>query len=258
MEFFAGVADLGRGFRYWSTSPRLMLLGVLPALIVGAIWTGAFLDLATDLDSVVAWLTPFAGGWGALQWPVRVIVGASVLVAMLLVAGLAFTAVVLTVADPFYERISHDVEARLGNPPDQRDDPWLRSVLRAARDGLMLLLASVLVGIAAFLLGLIPIAGPIIAAVFGAAVGGWFLVVELTGTPFDARGYTLRERRAVLRRSRARVLGFGAATWLLFLIPLGAVVVMPAAVSGATVLARAALARATGDPSETPPARPPG
>ena len=47
----------------------------------------------------------------------------------------------------------------------------------------------------------------------------------------------------MLGRSRARTLGFGVATWVLFLVPLGAVVAMPAAVGGATVLARAALSR---------------
>jgi CysZ protein len=33
-------------------------------------------------------------------------------------------------------------------------------------------------------------------------------------------------------------LGFGAATFVSFLIPLGAIVVMPAAVAGATLLSR--------------------
>ena len=30
-ELGAGVADLGRGFAVWGTSPRLMLLGAVPA-----------------------------------------------------------------------------------------------------------------------------------------------------------------------------------------------------------------------------------
>jgi CysZ protein len=116
-------------------------------------------------------------------------------------------------------------------------------VLRAARDGLALLVLSVVVGVVSFLLGLIPVAGPVVGGIFGAVAGGWLLAVELTGTPFDARGFRQRERRRVLGRSRARTLGFGVATWVLFLVPLGAVVVMPAAVGGATVLARAALSR---------------
>ena len=44
-----------------------------------------------------------------------------------------------------------------------------------------------------------------------------------------------------MRRHRARVLGFGVATQLCFLVPLGAVATMPAAVAGSTLLARSLL-----------------
>lgn len=243
-EFWSGVGDLGRGFRFWATSPRLMLLGALPALIVGAVWVGLLVALATDLDAVSAWLTPFAEAWGAFRTPVRLLAAVAVLVGAALLAGLTFTAVVLTVGDPFYERISGEVERRLGDAPPERGESWVRGLLRALRDGIVLLLASVLVGLLGFLLGLIPVVGAVLGLIFGATVGGWFLVVELTGTAFDARGYRLGERRRILGHSRARVLGFGVATWVLFLIPLGAVVAMPAAVGGATLLTRAALDRA--------------
>jgi CysZ protein len=164
----------------------------------------------------------------------------------IVLGALSFTAVVLTVGDPFYERISRRVEERLGDAPPERDEPLLRGLLRAARDGLALLVASVIVGLLSFLLGLIPLVGPVLGAVFGAVVGGWFLAVELTGTPFDARGLLLRDRRRVLRGSRARTIGFGVATWVLFLVPLGAVFAMPAAVGGATLLTRAALVEGRG------------
>ena len=51
-------------------------------------------------------------------------------------------------------------------------------------------------------------------------------------------------RGRLLRGSRARELGFGIATQLVFLIPGGAIAVMPAAVVGATRLARDVFARA--------------
>lgn len=243
-EFLHGVGDLGRGFRLWGSSPRLMLLGAVPALIVGAIWVGLLIALLTSIDGLAAWLTGFADGWSEpFRSTVRVAAGLAIIVLALVVGALSFTAVVLTVGDPFYERISRAVEARLGDAPPERDEPLLRGVLRAARDGLVLLLASIVVGLTSFLLGLIPVAGPAVGGLFGAVVGGWFLAVELTGTPFDARGFRMEERRRTLQHSRARTLGFGVATWLVFLIPFGAVVAMPAAVGGATVLSRTALER---------------
>jgi CysZ protein len=246
-EFFYGVGDLGRGFRLWGTSPRLMLLGAVPAVIVGAVWVGLLVALLASLDGIAGWATGFAAAWDEpFRSAVRVAAGLAILVLAVVLGALSFTAVVLTVGDPFYERISRRVEERLGDAPPERDEPLLRGLLRAARDGLALLVASVIVGLLSFLLGLIPLVGPVLGAVFGAVVGGWFLAVELTGTPFDARGLLLRDRRRVLRGSRARTIGFGVATWVLFLVPLGAVFAMPAAVGGATLLTRAALVEGRG------------
>jgi CysZ protein len=243
-EFLRGVGDLGRGFRLWGTSPLLMLLGAVPALLVGAVWIALLVAMLTSLDGIAAWLTGFAATWAdPFRTAARAVVGLAVLVLAIVVGALTFTAVVLTVGDPCYERISRSVEERLGDAPAERDEPLLRGVLRAARDSLLLLLASVLVGLLAFLLGLIPIVGPLLGGVLGAILGGWFLAVELAGTPFDARGFVLGDRRRVLARSRARPLGFGVATWVLFLVPFGAVLAMPAAVGGATLLSRAALER---------------
>lgn len=245
-EFLQGVGDLGRGFRFWATTPRLMLLGAIPALVVGAVWVGLLIALLSSLDAIAAALTGFAAGWSVpLRAAVEVAAGVAVLVLAVVIGALSYTAVVLTVGDPFYERISRSVEERLGDAPEEHDESVLRGVLRAARDGIALLLASVVVGLLSFLLGLIPVVGPVVGGAFGAVTGGWFLAVELTGTPFDARGFRLKERRRALGRSRARTLGFGVATWVLFLVPFGAVVAMPAAVGGATVLTRSAVTRPT-------------
>ena len=64
------------------------------------------------------------------------------------------------------------------------------------------------------------------------------LALELTSVPFERRGMRFRERRAMLRARRPMAIGFGVATFVCFLIPLGAVLVMPAAVAGATIMSR--------------------
>ncbi len=70
---------------------------------------------------------------------------------------------------------------------------------------------------------------------------GWLLADELTSRALAARGLDRRARRALISANRARALGFGVATQLCFLVPLGAVAVMPAAVAGSTLWAHAAL-----------------
>jgi CysZ protein len=67
------------------------------------------------------------------------------------------------------------------------------------------------------------------------------LAMELSSRAFKARGIDRAARRRLLRGHRARLLGFGIATQLCFMVPLGAIVTMPAAVAGSTLLARSVL-----------------
>ena len=105
-------------------------------------------------------------------------------------------------------------------------------------DSLRLFIFAVVVGIPLFVFGLIPVVGETVVPVLTAVFGGWVLALELTGVPFERRGLRLVQRRQVLRRQRPLALGFGVATFVCFLIPLGAVLVMPAAVAGATLMTR--------------------
>jgi CysZ protein len=85
------------------------------------------------------------------------------------------------------------------------------------------------------------------------------LALELTTRPLEARGMTRVERRAALRTRSPRVLGFGVGVQLCFLVPGGAILVMPAAVAGATHLARHVLAGGDAQPvDEMPGAGAPG
>jgi CysZ protein len=238
-EFGSGVAVLGRGLRLWGTSPRLMLLGAVPALIVGAVFVGLLVLVNGFADDLAVRVTPFADTWGeAGRVLVRVGVTAAITLLAVLLAVVTFTAVTLLVGDPFYERIWRHVEQREGDAPADVDQSFWRGVLRSVGDSLRLLLATAAVGLCLFVGGFVPVVGQTLVPVLGALTGGWFLAVELTGFALDARGRSLRERRRALAANRARTLGFGTAVWLSFFVPLGAVVVMPAAVAGATLLAR--------------------
>lgn len=243
-DALSGAAYLGRGFGLWITSPRLMLLGAVPALVVGLVYLVGIVVLVVNLDTIVVWATPFASGWAEpLILSTRVAAALIFVIVAALFAVYTFTAVTLVVGDPFYERIWREVETRLGGAPPELDQGFWRSIGRGILDGLRLLLPAVGVGILLLACGFIPLVGPIAVATLGALFGGWLLVVELTGLAFDARGYSLRDRRRALRSRRAAAVGFGAATYLVFLVPFVAVVAMPSAVAGAAMLSRDTLDR---------------
>ncbi|GEP26297.1 MULTISPECIES: EI24 domain-containing protein [Cryobacterium] len=235
IEFFAGAAFLGRGLRMWITSPRLMLLGALPAFIVGLVYLAGIVVVLVNLETIAVAISPFASGWDdPWRTGMRVVTGVAVAAAGILLLAYTFVAVTLLVGDPFYERIWRAVETSLGDAPVEAK----RGLLWSIGDAVRLIALAALVALLLLICGLIPGLGQLLALVLGAVLGGWILALELTGFAFDARGFTLSQRRRMLRARRSRSLGFGVLTYLLFLIPGAAVIVMPAAVAGAALLSR--------------------
>lgn len=241
-ELFGGAGLLGRGLGTWARAPRLMLLGAVPALIVAVVYTVGLVVLAVNSPAIADWATPFADEWDE-PWrsTVRVSAALALVAAGVLLVVFTFTAITLAVGDAFYERIWRDTEERLGDAPADPQAGFWRLLWRGLVNAVRLVALSVAIGLGLFVVGLLPVVGTVAAAVLGAFFGGWVLALELTGFAFDARGHALRDRRRMLGARRARTIGFGAAVYLLFLLPLGAVFVMPAAVVGATLLAREAL-----------------
>ncbi|MEV6850993.1 EI24 domain-containing protein [Actinoplanes sp. NPDC051411] len=241
-QFFSGASLLGRGLELVLRSPRLLGLGLLPALLAGVLYVLALIFLIRFLPDLARFSTGFADGWASgLRDLLEVLAGIAIVGVSVLLGMLAFTAVTLAIGDPFYERISELVESRYGGVPDGVEVGFWRSLGRSVVDSIRLITLSILAGIPLFLLGLIPVVGQIVSPVLGALVGGWLLAVELTGAPFQRRGQRLRDRRRALKASRPMTLGFGVAVFLCFLIPLGAILMMPAAIAGATLLSRRVL-----------------
>lgn len=239
-EFWSGVTMLFRGFASWRTRPKLMALGLIPAAISFVLLAAALITFAAFLPTIVTWATPFAESWNdVLRDVIRFLLGLVAFGAASVLAVIIFTALTLAIGDPFYERISRGVETDLGGEiPDAAGGFW-----RGIVDGLQLVFFGVLAALLMFLLGLIPVVGSAVAAVLGFIITARLLARELTSRTFESRGVPLAARRQLLKQNRWRILGFGIVTQLCFLVPLGAVVAMPAAVAGATMLARDMLAR---------------
>ena len=230
-----GVGMLGRGFAQWRRHPGVMMWGLVPAAIVGVVFFAGLVTLAAFLPAVAEALTPFADGWAPV-WVtiVRITAGTAVFGAALALVAVSFTALSLTIGDPFYERVWRVVEADHGVTQFDADYGFWR----AARDGVSLIFRGVLVAVLAAALGFIPVVGSVVSGAVGVVLTGWLLADELTSRALTARGIDRRARGRMRRARRSRVLGFGVATQLCFLVPLGAIVAMPAAVAGATLLAR--------------------
>jgi len=238
-DFGKGVGLLAKGFGLVFRSPKLLLIGAIPAVLSSALLIGGLVLLATNIDTIAAWATPFADDWSETTRTVtRFAAGISMIGAFLAIGLLAFTAITIVIGGPFYEHIAETIEdTELGGVPEAEQVPWWRSALNGVRDAVLLIGIAILLAIPLFAAGFIPVVGQTVVPVIAVCVNAWLLGIELTGIPFTRRGKTLKERRAALRSKRAVTLGFSVPSYLLCLIPLAAIVVMPAAMAGGTVLA---------------------
>jgi CysZ protein len=214
-----------------------MALGLIPGVITALIFGGGVV-------AVVVWVDDWARGLVTAltgdPTPNRVLVA----LAMIALAGGAtllvvytFTAVTLLIGQPFFEHISDKVGDTIGLPPWAWEEPWWRAVLRGIRESVVLIAVGAAVGVGLFFLGLVPIVGAVLAFTIGALVGGRFMALELTSYPLSRLGVvTLAQRKAALAARRPLTWGFGVTAYLLCLVPLAAVVCMPALIAGATRL----------------------
>lgn len=242
-DYLGGARLLLRGVGMYARAPRLLLLGLVPVAVVAAAFLTALIVLLIFIDEIAGGVTWWAADWS--QTPrtlVRLVAGLTIFGTAALLAAITFTQVTLAVGDPVYERISNRVEHWCGGAPPEVETGFWRSSRHSLADSAKLVALTAATGIPLFLAGFIPVVGQTVVPVIGATVAGWLLSLELVSAPFSARGMRLVHRRQALRRHRSEALGFGTAVFLCFtFIPFGAILLMPAAVAGGTLLARKAL-----------------
>ncbi|MEU9316881.1 EI24 domain-containing protein [Streptomyces sp. NPDC048295] len=235
----AGFGYLIKGQRWVGRHGRWFGIGLLPGLITLVLYVAALVGLGYGADDLVDWATPFADGWsspwlGLLRTTLTVLVfGLG-----LFLAVITFTAVTLLIGQPFYESLSEQVDRTEGGEVPESGLPLWRELWISARDSVRILVRVGLYSVLLFALGFIPVLGQTVVPALGFCVTGYFLAEELTAVALQRRGMVLKDRLALLRGRRLLTLGFGVPLGLAFLIPFVAVLLMPGAVAGATLLAR--------------------
>lgn len=239
--FAHGAGLLFAGLRMWRRRPGLMLLGIVPALLALVLLAAAVVLLVLFADDLIAWATPFADDWSTFwRHVLRIGLYVATVVGALFLSVVTFTALTLAIGDPFYERIWKETELMLGGDVPDRGLGWLRAVV----DAVPLMLIGLATTVGVFVVGLVPVVGPVVGPVLGVVVAGRAVAGELVSRPLEARGMDRAARKQLLAGHRSALLGFGVVVQLCFLVPFGAVLMMPAAVVGSTILAREALAAA--------------
>ncbi|WP_330176008.1 EI24 domain-containing protein [Streptomyces sp. NBC_01498] len=250
-ELGKGFGYLVKGQRWVGGHGRWLGLGLLPGLVTLVLYAAVLAGLFYGADDLTAWATPFADDWTSpWQGLFRGFLTVLLVVLVLFLAVITFTAATLLVGQPFYEALSEAVDRAEGGHAPESGLPLWRELLISARDSLRVLARVAFYGVLLFALGFVPVVGQTVVPVLGFCVSGFFLAEELTAVGLQRRGVQLKARLALLRERRLLTLGFGVPLTLAFLVPVVAVFLMPGAVAGATLMVRDLTGEDTAPPAD--------
>jgi CysZ protein len=237
-DFLTGAGYFGRGLGLLISRPKLLVTGMLPAVLTTALLLGGTIALFANISHVAALVTPFANNWpGGWRLAARVAAELTLAGAAVLLGLIGFTTITLIVGGPFYEHIAERIEDDLGVSEGHVGSPWWKLLLLGVRDGVVLLLRSLAFSVLLFAAGFLPVVGQSVVPVLVVLVTAWFMTLEVAAVPFYRRGIDLRGRTAMLRSRRTLAVGLGVPAVLLSMIPLMAIVAMPAAFAGGVLVA---------------------
>jgi CysZ protein len=235
-RFFIGARDATRGAAFlaarprlwgWIVAPALLALVILVAVICVAVgWAGEAIDWIVGFlpDSLERWIA------GALT---------AVLVVALAFAGyVVFLGLAAIVAAPFNEMLSEAVEREVTGvePPPFSPLVLLRDIALGIVHGARRVMVYLFTVAALFAVALIvPIAGPIVAAVLGTIVTARFAAYDAFDAVAARKGWAYGAKLQYLRVHRGRSYGLGAAVAALAAVPGLNLVALSVGATGATL-----------------------
>lgn len=148
----------------------------------------------------------------------------------LMIAYFLYLPVARVLLAPFAEALSRKTHViQTGDAVRQNNLGWVRAI----REGLKLVVFQFMIALAALLLGLFfpPVGAPV-----GVAVAIFLCGLDFLDIPLSTRGLWLRRKLGVMWRNKFLTIGFGAAAYLMLLIPVFNMLALPVGVIGATLL----------------------
>ena len=221
----AGAWHVPAGFLFLFKNPPLWGLALLPAILACGLALTGLVSAWYVLPRMDAAFAPSSQQVGDV-----LSLGASIVLGMLtLTTGLMLgLGLALVLTAPLLDLLSQRTERRVRGFTVDEGRGLSFEVAQSLKGAFVFALAVPL----AFLIGLIPFAGPPLALLWGAHA----LVFQLTDGPLARRGLGFGQKQAFHRQWRAESLGFGLLGLLTLLVPVANLLLAPALTVGATRL----------------------
>lgn len=232
-EAMSGPQYLLRGFALLR-EPGIRPFAIIPLIInvvlIVVLFVGGVMGMGQLLDM---WLS-FLPGW--LEW-LKTLLWIVLAIGLLLLLAFSFTLLANLIAAPFNGWLSAKVEEHLTGKAPDTGMTMAQEAVQSIRVELGLLWfflsRAALLGIVSLLLFWIPVVNtllPVLWFVFSA----YMLALEYLDHPMANHGLEFADKRRLLAQHRGLSLSFGATATFLTTLPLVNLVIMPAAVAGAT------------------------
>ena len=226
---FTGIRYFQRGLKSL-TNPGLKRFIVLPLLLNivlmgGVSWWGIS-EISGLVDTVVEWLPSWLSWLSWILLPVAV-------VTLLVVVIYFFSAILNLIASPFNGLLSEALETQMtGQPlPEESLAATIARTLARELRKLAYFIPRYLLLLVISFIPVINVASPVLWFLFGA----WVLTLQYLDYAMDNNGHSFAELHQALRKQPLTTLGFGFVVAIGFMIPIVNMLVMPAAVCGATL-----------------------
>ncbi|PYG01269.1 CysZ protein [Thioalkalivibrio sp. ALE21] len=222
--FLAPFRGLARVF-----DPGLRGLVIGPLLINIAVIVGIGIAAGFGFEILLDTWLPAGWDWLAwLLWPLFVLT-------LLVGFGVSAVALAAIIASPFSGPLAYRTARGLGHEPRQPARSLAGEMGHATATALRKFGYYALLFIPVLLITVIPGIN-LLASLAWFVFGSWVLAVEFQEPPLANDGLTLAEIRKGLGTRRPETLAFGAGTTLLAMVPVVNLLLVPAAVIGATHL----------------------
>lgn len=241
-SWMQGVLALAAGYRLLISRP-LRAYAIIPALLSISLLISGFFWLSHWLNQQLqswsgwfGWLPDWLTSWlNGLLW-------LSGFALFLVLANFLFLSLSSLIASPFNSLLSDKTRRVLGEPLS--DDPFrwsqlgrllLHSLQRELAKLFYMLPHISLLLLLSLLSFWLPLLNLLTSGLW-LLLGSWLLAVQYLDYPADSQGLSLSQTLEVLRRKRLTVLSFGFACYLLVWVPGLNLLLVPAAICGATRL----------------------
>ncbi len=233
-NFFRGLGYLGEGFGL-IRQPGLRLFVIIP-LVINVFLFGAMFYFLAELFSVMiatamGWLPDWA--WlQALDWVFWIPYG----LVIVLMLAYGFVIVANLIGSPFYGYLAELTQKHLTGQEVSTDGSWaqiIRDIPRALWREVQKIAYYLPRALGLFIIGLIPVVN-LVAAVLWFLFNSWMMALQYVDFPADNNRVSFPELRRLLGATRLSALGFGLPVALAAMVPVLNLVVVPAAVCGAT------------------------